>query len=154
MKGILLTTLDPYSADYTVTISYNCDPATKVGSVSYSILDKKGNLEFFSKCGIVNTTSVRLNLLSIWSALRRIKKNNIVRVVTDDAFFINSICAKRLDAGANKDLKKNMYKEMNRVGEVFISMPLTATDRSILDECKQLTASKDKKYETILKQIK
>ena len=137
LKGILNTTSDPYFADYNVYVSYRWDPKKRTGDVCYIIQDKKGNIEAHCKTGIVDTTSVRLQLLCIWSALLNIKNNKSVRVITNDTFFIEDSSYKRLDDGENKDLKKRLYMEMTRMECVCLSLPLTATDKSLVDECKE-----------------
>ena len=137
LKGILNTTSDPYFADYNVYVSYRWDPKKRTGDVCYIIQDKKGNIEAHCKTGIVDTTSVRLQLLCIWSALLNIKNNKSVMVITNDTFFIEDSSYKRLDDGANKDLNKRLYMEMTRMECVCLSLPLTATDKSMVDECKE-----------------
>lgn len=137
LKGILNTTTDPYFADYNVYVAYRWDPKKRTGDVCYIIQDRKGNIEVHCKTGIVDTTSVRLQLLCIWSALLNIKNNKSVRVITNDTFFIEDSSYKRLDDGANKDLNKRLYMEMTRMECVCLSLPLTATDKSLVDECKE-----------------
>jgi hypothetical protein len=78
-----------------------------------------------------------LQLLCIWSALLNIKNNKSVRVITNDNFFIEASSYKRLGDGANKDLKKRLYMEMTRMECVCLSLPLTATDKSLVGECKE-----------------
>lgn len=136
LKGILNTTTDQYFADYNVYVTYSWDKQKRTGDVCYIIQDMKGNIETHCKTGIIDTTSVRLQLLCVWSALLNIKNNKSVRVITNDTFFIEASSYKRLDDGANKDLKKRLYIEMNRMECVCLSLPLTATDKSIIDECK------------------
>lgn len=137
LKGILNTTADPYFADYNVYVAYRWDPKKRTGDVCYIIQDKKGNIEVHCKTGIIDTTSVRLQLLCIWSALLNIKNNKSVRVITNDTFFIEASSYKRLDDWANNDLKKRLYMEMTRMECVCLSLPLTATDKSLVDECKE-----------------
>ena len=137
LKGILNTTTDPYFADYNVYVAYSWDSQKRTGDVCYVIQDRKGNIDIHCKTGIVDTTSVRLQLLCIWSALLNIKNNRSIRVITNDTFFIEASSYKRLDDGANKDLKKRLYMEMTRMEYVCLSLPLTATDKSMVDECKE-----------------
>lgn len=137
LKGILNTTTDPYFADYNVYVAYSWDPQKRTGDVCYIIQDRKGNIEVHCNTGIIDTTSVRLQLLCIWSAMLNIKNNKSVRVITNDTFFIEASSYKRLDDGANKDLKKRLYIEMTRMECVCLSLPLTATDKSLVDECNE-----------------
>lgn len=137
LKGILNTTTDTYFADYNVYVAYSLDKQKRTGDVCYIIQDRKGNIETHCKTGIIDTTSVRLQLLCVWSALLNIKNNKSVRVITNDTFFIEASSYKILDDVANKDLKKRLYIEMNRMECVCLSLPLTATDKSIIDECKE-----------------
>ena len=137
LKGILNTTADPYFADYNVYVAYRWDPKKRTGDVCYIIQDRKGNIETHCKTGIIDTTSVRLQLLCIWSAMLNIKNNKSVRVITNDTFFIEASSYKRLDDGANKDLNKCLYMEMTMMECVCLSLPLTATDKSMVDECKE-----------------
>ena len=134
-RGILNTTDDPYFADYNVYMAYTWDSQKRTGDVCYIIQDRKGNIETHCKICIVDTTSVRLQLLCIWSSLLNIKDNKSVRVITNDDFFIVASSYKRLDNGANSDLKKRLYMEMTRMECVCLSLPLTATDKSTVDEC-------------------
>lgn len=137
LKGILNTTTDPYFADYNVYVAYSLDPQNRTGDVCYIIQDRNGNIETHCKTSIIDTTSVRLQLLCVWSALLNIKNNKSVRIITNDTFFIEASSYNRLDDGANKDLKKRLYMEMNRMECVCLSLPLTATDKSMIDECKE-----------------
>ena len=137
LNGILNTTTDPYFADYNVYVAHRWDPKKRTGDVCYIIQDRKGNIEAHCKTGIVDTTSVRLQLLCIWSALLNIKNNKSVRVITNDTFFIKDSSYKRLDDGADKDLNKRLYMEMTRMECVCLSLPLTATDKSMVDECNE-----------------
>lgn len=137
LKCILNTTADPYFADYNVYVAHRWDPKKRTGDVCYIIQDRKGNIEAHCKTGIVDTTSVRLQLLCIWSALLNIKNNKSVRVITNDTFFIKDSSYKRLDDGADKDLNKRLYMEMTRMECVCLSLPLTATDKSMVDECNE-----------------
>ena len=137
LKGILNTTTDTYFADYNVYVAYSLDKQKRTCDVCYIIQDRKCNIETHCKTGIIDTTSVRLQLLCVWSALLNIKNNKSVMVITNDTFFIEASSYKRLDDGANKDLKKRLYMEMNRMECVCLSLPLTATDKSIIDECKE-----------------
>lgn len=137
LKGILNTTTDTYFDDYNVYVAYSWNKQKRTGDVCYIIQDRKGNIETHCKTGIIDTTSVRLQLLCVWSALLNIKNNKSVRVITNDTFFIEASSYKRLDDGANKDLKKRLYMEMNRMERVCLSLPLTATDKSMIDECKE-----------------
>lgn len=137
LKGILNTTTDPYFADYNVYVAYSWDSQKRTGDVCYIIQDRKGNIDIHCKTGIVDTTSVRLQLLCIWSALLNIKNNRSIRVITNDTFFIEASSYKRLDDGENKDLKKRLCMEMTRMECVCLSLPLTATDKSMVDECKE-----------------
>ena len=137
LKGILNTTTDPYFADYNVYVAYSWDSQKRTGDVCYVIQDRKGNIDIHCKTGIVDTTSVRLQLLCIWSALLNIKNNRSIRVITNDTFFIEASSYKRLDDGANKDLKKRLCMKMTRMEYVCLSLPLTATDKSMVDECKE-----------------
>jgi len=123
-------------------MAYSWDYQKRTGDVCYIIQDRKGNIETHCKTGIIDTTSVRLQLLCIWSALLNIKNNKSVRVITNDSFFIVASSYKRLDDGANKDLKKRLYKEMTRMECVCLSLPLTATDRSMVDECNEQIKTK------------
>lgn len=137
LNGILNTTTDPYFADYNVYVAYSLDPQKRTGDVCYIIQDRNGNIETHCKTGIIDTTSVRLQLLCVCSDLLNIKNNKSVRVITNDTFFIEASSYKRLDDGANKDLKKRLYMEMTRMECVCISLPLTATDKSMVEECKE-----------------
>ena len=86
LKGILNTTTDPYFADYNVYVAYSWDPQKRTGDVCYIIQDRNGNIETHCKTGIIDTTSVRLQLLCVWSALLNIKNNKSVRIITNDTF--------------------------------------------------------------------
>ena len=136
LNGILNTTTDPYFADHNVYVAYSLDPQKITGDVCYIIQDRNGNIETHCKTGIIDTTSVRLQLLCVCSSLLNIKNNKSVMVITNDTFFIEASSYKRLDDVANKDLKKRLYMEMNGMECVCLSLPLTATDKSIIDECK------------------
>lgn len=149
LKGILNTTTDPYFADFNVYVAYSWDSQKRTGDVCYIIQDRKGNIETYCKTGIVDTTSVRLQLLCIWSALLNIKNNKSVRVITKDTFFIEASSYKRLDDGANKDLKKRLHMEMTRMGCVCLSLPLTATDKSLVGECHEQIKIRKRKLRSI-----
>lgn len=135
--------------DYTifVGVSWNYKSEIRNGSAVYMIIDRKGNNGVHMASNIVDTNSVRLVLLSIWSGLKNVPDNKLVRVVTKCNTAIQTLGPKNMSNDACSDLKAHIAEELSRLKKVYISRPLSATDESYVNEVSKLAYDGREEYE-------
>ena len=123
----------------TIFVGCSWDMKTRAGSASYIILDRKDSLYLNNSGKLERVDTIKLLLLSIWSALVKVKDNSGVRIVTNNNAIIYTLNEKNIGNDVQPDIKKKILAEASRMDFVFMSRPETKKDKECMAKVNNLS---------------